>query len=481
MLENGINLNIRRILFWLVSVIVMVAAIMWLYNYLMSAPVTLSTSGPGDTVKIAGVLGEKNGSFSKQAIQKLHVRVRAGRYEISAYDKQGASSTSRIITVKARKAQSFTLNLSKLVSTDPVYGKDVTAVVADSSQLIFIDKSTGNLERVDTAGNITALATLGFASAKWANPGLGVAQSSDGTLYIIKNGSVNPLQLPFKTTYGQNISYDVSKDGQVYVAFGGNVYSGDGGGTFKKIYSASGSNIIVSAGMGSVAVLEPASSASADEGGAPKKQGDGRLSVLTGQNKLVKDVTGVNNIAWSPGGKYLLATGRATTTVFDNQLRTKSSLYINNASLYTWSDDSTIFYGIANAGSQLWAYDLNAQRSHEVALLNPSENITDIYPSSDGSYIYMSVQSNQDTQLSKAPLKGQPTDKTLSTLNIFLPEDIGVCTLNYVNFIKPVMTILYPNSGVSPDQCVAAAKAELRSYSIYPGKFNFTTTPYEAE
>jgi hypothetical protein len=184
-------------------------------------------------------------------------------------------------------------------------------------------------------------------------------------------------------------------------------------------------------------------------------------------NKHMLDTT---QAAWSPSGKYLAANNKGNYVIFDTSLHQLSSFSAPQSAAIAWLNNTTVVYNIAN---QLWRYDVLSKQSSQLVLLGAGNNITGIFPSQDSSYVYFATTSPLKSQLFRVALKGQSYDRALSALSSFLPKDVGVCTLNYVNFSKPAVLIQYPSFESTASLCEGAAKGQLRYFGLDPDSFGY--------
>ena len=476
------NYNIRRIIAFGIAAILIIVAAVWLYKYLSTGQITLKTDNPDNYLKISGLTGTKTGKFSVQAQHKLSARVKPGAYEISVYDKHGINGMSRTIKLKARQHLTYTLEPASVSDPVPVYGKKTNSVYSDGSQLLFVGLESlgsdshgdGHIIQVDQNNNLTTMfPDTDFSEVRWANANLGVGYDRFDTLYIIHDGALSKPNLPFTTDPDHRLSVDISKQGKIYASYNKNVYTVGLDGKFTKIYTSGTSSLKVAAGTHEVAVVESGQGIpQADEGGSVdgSNKSRGTLTVIDESGKTTKKtVYNVRSAAWSPSGKYLLASGPAGEQVFDSSLHQVDSISLNNAFLYTWFDDSSLMYSI---DSQLWSYSLKTQSSHKISALVAGLTITGIYPNADGSYVYITDDNGEKTQLFRVGLKGQPVDKPFSTIDVIMPETVGSCTFNYIYFTKITVLIDYPN-GQSPQACIDSAKQELQYYELDVNKVQF--------
>jgi hypothetical protein len=450
----------------LIAVLVMVK----LYTYLTTAQVSISSPGQTDYVKIEGTLQKgKSSLVSTQAQQHLSARVRPGQYEASVSDQHGFGISLRIITVKARQKVSLTLSPTRPGYPEPVYGGDVAGLVADSSNLFFVDKLNSQISGASaSSGQLFSLTNQRIVSAKWATTNLGIAQSDD-SLYLINNGSVVSMSLPFN--FDQQVVYDAARNGKTYIGDGGDLFAGDLGTNFKKIYSAGGNGIhSVAAATNKVAIAVGTRSPVADEGGAiDRSSGTSFVAVVNERGRAVKKSLFANNLSWSPTEKYLLVSGASGNIIYDDSLRQITNVPVNRAELMNWYSDDQLLYSV---DSQLWIYSLTNHQAEKITALPAGDSITSIYRDQAGAYVYFAANNGEMAELYRIKVFGGPQKSPLTALSIFLPEALGSCNLNYLNFSQPTLLITFPNTA-SSDNCELVTQNELRNYNLDPSKFQY--------
>ncbi len=455
-----------------------------LYNHLTTGKVTIKTSNPANYVRITQSVDTSSGNklFSKDAKQQMSIRVKPGSYQISAYVLRGQNSVSQTIVVKARQSRSYTISPLNITNPEPVYGEQAGSVVADSSQLLFLGLSgpgddsngSGKLLRADVGGGFSTLfPDHSFAKIAWANPQLGLAQDTFNNLYVIENGQLSQLGLPFTTSPNTKLTSDINKSGGIYISNGRDVYVGSVSGNFKKIYAPDSDEAVtgLTAGNNKVGVVTNAVEALESKRNGSKA--NGAIAIIGDSGSVIKKPFDVLGASWSPNSKYLLVNGALSGVVFDSSLHQLSSISANNASNLVWRNNSSVFYSI---NGQLWLYDLPTKMSNKITQLLTGGNVSSIYPSIDDAYVYFSSEGNKKTQLFRVGLKGQAIDNSLNALPVFLPEVIHNCSLNYLSFGKTSILVGSPPNQ-SPQDCIGTAQEEAQYYQLNVGALQFLAQP----
>jgi sugar lactone lactonase YvrE len=472
------NLPLRKILLAFIVFIVAIFVIIKLYIYLTSGYISVTT-GSSDYVQIQGVAGHgKSSLVSKQAQRHLSTRLLPGQYEILVSDEHGFGAISRVITLKARQRLHYSLMPNKPTYPQPVYGGSINSLVADGSQLLFVDGGDNSL-KVTSSSSGTLVMLSGpdqnIVSAKWSTIGLGIAEDNNNALYLVSNNALTPIKLPFNNGSNQFLGYDVAKNGQTYIINSKDLYVGSMGNNFKKIYSSSHGFRLVAAATGKVAVASGNVNSQADEGGAATSASTnpGYVTVINSAGKAHEIRWFASSIAWSPDGNYLLVSGASGNAVFDSSLHQVASISVNNVALITWLNNNDLLYSI---DSQLWLYSIKTGQSEKLTALAMNDSLTAIYPSSDGSYVYFSADNGEQAEVYRLGLVGQASNNSLTALSIFLPETLGSCHLNYLDFNQPLFLIAYP-PGVSAQNCQSLAQGELQTYGLDVSQFHYQLIP----
>ena len=436
----------------------------WLVNYFTTGKITLTATTKGASAKIARY--DKGDTPLAEAVSKVSARVKPGRYRLTVFDH--SYSTTKVVDIKAKQSLKFSLGLSKPVQPEPVYGKGSSSIAADASQLLFVD-SSGRLSRIDSGSNVAVLDVLhSLKAVRWANTSFGITRDTTGSFYTVNAGHLSPLSLPFHSTGGSSVSYDVSPSGVIYLSNGQAVYSNSAGG-FRQIYSSGDNyNAGLFAGKKGVAIIEKDSETNKSS-----------LVVVGVDGKTARKNLDLNQAAWSPDGTRVLTRNRSGATILDGSLDEVASIRQSGTDHYLWLNDDKVAYTI---GSQLWTYAVGAAQTSQIATLSNQGVIQELSLNHDGSYLYMAggqaVDENgsKATQLFRIGLKGQAADNSLAALNVFMPETVGICSIDYVNFVRPVITVSYPDLETTPELCVSAAKSELKYYDIDPARFQYRVT-----
>jgi hypothetical protein len=468
------NIPLRKILLAFIVFVVAIFVILKLYIYLTSGYISVDTGGT-DYVQIQGVAGHgKSSLVSKQAQGRLSIRLLPGQYEILVSDEHGFGAISRVITLKARQRLHYNIMPNKPTYPQPVYGGSINSLAANASQLLFVDGGDHSLKATSSSSGTLAMLSgphQNIVSAKWSTVGLGIAEDKNNALFLVSNNALSPIKLPFNNSRNQFLGYDVAKNGQTYIINSKDLYAGNLGNNFKKIYSSSNGFRLVAAATDKVAVASGNVTPQVDEGGAATSAGTnpGYVTVINGASKAHEIRRFASSIAWSPGGNYLLVSGVSGNAVFDSSLHQVASISVNNAALITWLNNNDLLYSI---DSQLWLYSIKTGQSEKLTALAMNDSLTAIYPSSDGSYVYFSADNGEQAEVYRLGLAGQTSNNSLTSLSIFLPETLGSCHLNYLIFNQPLFLITYP-PGSSAQNCQILAQGTLQTYGLDVSQFHY--------
>jgi hypothetical protein len=409
--------------------------------------VIVNTNDPGNAISIT--------SFDNQTTQNdtgsLDATLPPGSYTVTVTGKQ--LSASQLVTVSAGHVTRITLNPGKLGDAEPVTDLAAGNVAADSAGLRFtaggslIAVGAGNSEQVQDTAN-------GFTRVSWAGPAYGVGKSKTGQLFVINGSQITPFSTPVSTA-----SFSLAPNRLLYISDGSQVFAGNPGGSFKKLFQASGSITILAASNAAVAASEgPA--------GAPNNN---LVRTITSDGSVHDRTFSSYQAAWSPSGKYLVVSGDETTIVTDAALNQVASIPATNVTSPVWLDDNTAFYGV---GSGLWRFDRPSGRSNLLASMPGGAYVTSISPSAGGDFVYLVLQSSSHSgddvvHLDRLGLHGQAASAAAVSLSALLPNPIGPCTVGYLNFSKTTVDVRGPAGSAAA--CTQAAQSFLAPYSSVIG------------
>jgi hypothetical protein len=196
------------------------------------------------------------------------------------------------------------------------------------------------------------------------------------------------------------------------------------------------------------------------------------LTILSsGQKVASKDIEG-SELAWSQDGKYLAVVGDTSNDIYDARLNKLTSLHQGNSSNMVWLDASTLLY---SSGGTVWSYSPTPEQSSVVTTVPQGGNVAGIYPSGNGTKIYItstrSINNSKELVLYGADLTAAVSSipDYAITLGIFFPTTVNDCSFSYTNFLKPVLIV---TAWSNQDVCRNQAINELMSDSLPADKFS---------
>lgn len=449
--------RIRRLLTGCLVLIVAIFAAKQLYGYLTTGKLTVQTNNKDSRIRILDQDNREVKGLDKQG-DKLSERLKPGRYIVSAY--AGPAYANKTVNINAKQQTALTFKLSPPQTPEPVFSEAVLSMSVSDDSLYFVGPATGDIAKIDAQGSESVISdAYVFKRIRWMSPGTGVAMDDSHNLYTVGPGGVNPLQLPFPINNNPSIDFDIASNGALYVSNGQDVYAGTMSGNFVKVYSSgSNYNSSLAAGVSGVAFVE-------------KNAADGSTSIVTvrgGEHKKI--AAAASQLAWSPDGKYLAAGGgKGMANIYDGALRTAYAIPNQGIAQPIWPNETSLVYSVGNI---VWSYSLTSQESKSIAALPANQSIGGAAVSNNKDYLYFSG----NAQLLRIGLGGRTADSSMAALGAFLPGTEGICSLNYVNFVNPIITIQYPPLEGDFDRCVKAAKGQLRYYGLNPGKFRYVKT-----
>jgi hypothetical protein len=447
--------------------------LVWLSNYLSTGTIAITTNNSGNTITL-----QRNGQgkpFTKTGLGSLSATVGHGQY--TATVKNGSKTSVQVINLKeGHKTLRYSISLSGLEAVGPVAYQNAKDIVADGTQLLYVDAASGYLYKIDAQNNITALnSALPLQTVKWASPSFGVGQDSRGHLYTIVNGSVSPLSVPF--SYGSAaVNFAVSGSKQVYVSYGADIYAGDQNGNFKRIYTATSPNPVLAAGANQVAI---AGEAEGQNAGVSQPL----LAIVSPSSTVVKKSGNgeIRKLALSPSGQYLVSVNESYASVYDSSLRQIATVPASSSVDYVgWLDNDRFLY---TSKDGLWSYDLASQQAELLANMPfVAGYITGLGVSGDGSYVYLTTGDpsvGNNYAILRVGLKGQQVPDYISKLQAILPLTLNDSSLSLVNFTQPATILIgsFRDSNLSGPAYLQEAQNGLTQYGFDLSKLQFRLVP----
>jgi hypothetical protein len=457
------NKYVRLGLIGLLALIVL----LWLFHYLTTGQLTIISNDPKNVITVSTLSKSGSGVVIKQGQGSLSFKLRPGRYTIMAQNR--VFETSRLVQVEARKKSMYELDIHVAGAVEPVLPTGAYDVIANGTKLLFVDAGSGGLYQVEGEGKPSLISdSVSFKSMGWADMSLGVGQGKDGHLYIYQNGGVAPLQVPF--AYSAAVSYAVTRAGQIYISSGADVYAMKNG-VFEKIYTAKSSSVSLTAGKDHLAIVGGSGSIE----GQKNSDDSSSLTVVDADgHKLTKNIE-ASTLAWSPDDKHLAISSELGNTIYTSGLASVASYPGPSVNSLAWIDNNTLLYGLSGS---LWSYNMETNQSVVIANTPLQGAVSDIYPSLDGNYVYITVAKNNSStsyELDRVGLHGQNVPDYVLQLAVYFPKVLDDCSVSYVNFVKPVL-LLQSNAG-SQQICLSEANGELNLDGLNASKFQFLNMP----
>ena len=455
-MENPVNFRKLIILFF--GLLIAAGFLAWLFNYLHTGTIIITSHTPGNTITLTSI-GDSSVSFTGHG--KLSVNVHTGEYIASV--KANSIEATQIIKLSSHKTLSYTVNAVNAAGMEPVLYKDAQAVAADSTQLVYLDKNGAGLYKIDAKNNLTSLGIgLGLQSIKWAGPGFGVGQDGQGKLFVVNEGSIKPLAVPFPYSETAIPGYSVSPDRHIYLSNDKNIYFGSASGQFKKIYTGDSTYPALTGSPGHVAISE--SVGEAGEAGSV-------IATVSTEGKVASKATEASNPAWSPNGKYLAASTSSGAKVFDSTLHEITNIPTRSSvDELAWLNDTSLFYSV---NDQIWSYNITSQKSRLFANTPLNQNVAELSVSTDKAYLYMvTVGADGSFAIRRIGLEGQKTPENIYELQSILPEDLDSYSIGLVNFTR--LDVLVEPYAIDPStDYVAKAKIDLADHGFNANDLQF--------
>lgn len=459
-MNKGIKITLASV----ATFLILYFAISLLVSYLTTGELVVNTNGANDISVIElGVSSPVPHSITDQ--NKLSLKLHSGSYAITVNDRFFTSQ--KVVQVKAHQTQRVSVNLQNIGQVEPVTSAEVDNLMATPQSLTYIDLGGHSLVNVNAENQIqTLLPGVSFSSIDWANSSLGIAQDQSGNLYSIEGTVVKKLSLPITPS---NNNYAIAPNSVIYFSDGKSLYEGTLNSNYRRISKNNDDFSIVDASDSGLVANVGTSSGQTSTG---EEGDDDILQLITPGGRVYSDDIDVDDAAWSPNSLYLTVTGDAGTTVYNNHLRALDRLPQSNVNSIVWSNNSTILYGV---GSNLWSYNIETQTANVLANVIDFGYVSGIYPSQDGSYIYVGIQdsSTNNVYLTRLGLNNQPVSTLMQQLQVFLPNIYQGCSMGYLDFTSP--TVIVQGTDTTSENCVSVAQSYLQIYTIKTSDLNFVT------
>ena len=453
------NKNIKIVASTIITFLILYFGISLLVNYLTIGKIIVSTNGTNDiSIEKQGISSAANQAITGRG--KLSASLRGGTYTVTVNNR--SFSSQRVVQIKSRQTEHISVNLQTIGQVEPVTSAEVYALMATSSSLTYIDLSGHSLVNVSSENQVQALLPgVSVSGLYWASPSLGVAQDQFGTLFSVQGLVVKKMSLPIIPTIN---NYAISPNGLLYFSNGKTLYAGALNGSYKQILNSDTPISIINATNNGVLI-----SVGADSNDVSINRKDS-LQLISPQGKTYSGNIDVDDAAWSPNGLDLAVTTDTGTTVYDSHLKTLYQLPQSNVDSITWLNNTTVLYGIA---SNLWSYNIQTQTANVLTNVSDLGYVSEIYPSQDGSYIYIGIQSSSTNNiyLTRLGLNKQPVSAIMQQLQIFLPNIYQGCSLGYLDFTSP--TIVVQDTDSSGLNCIASAQVYLQTYGVNIANLDF--------
>jgi len=447
--------NKKRIV-WLALIVLTGFILIWLWSFLHTGMIVITTSDSNNSITLRQLISDSQLEAKPKTYKgsgKLSEKLKLGQYVVSV--EGGSKSTVRLISLGSHRTVNLKIDPQATTGTQTVIYRKARNLLADGSQLTYLDDTDGKLYKIDNSNNFSTYGSGVFDSVIFVTPTSGVGQDNSGHLYQIKNGLGDPISVPFQ--YSGQVRFDVSSDGKLYVANGPDIYAGSLGGGLKKIYSADSSNLVIAAGSSGVAIAS--SKLEKDS-----KSVQPTLYIVSSDGKTIKKtrLTGdIREMDWSPDGKALSIANETSASIYSYDLKDKKPIPASGGiGNMTWFDNGRLYY---SSNDQLWVYDPTSQQANLIANMPLASQIDNLKVSTDKSYLYVSTfgsASLNNFAIRRVGLKNQLVDKTIYQLQSILPLQVGRCDISFLNFTQPTI-LSFPISGESAQTCVQTSYDEL--------------------
>lgn len=452
--------NLKKILTFGFSLVVVLWFLIWFFGYLTTGKLVVETDNELNIIHVEEANSEVNTTKQPRTqASSLTKRLKPGGYMVYVGNESGLNTVSQSVEIRARGVTKVSLNPSKPVPAEPIYGKDVSSIASDTDNLFFIDKDRMRVAQVSDS-SLQYPYSGSYKKVIWSSPGSGVAQSIDNSLHTLGNGERN-IPLPFEVSPSGPVMYSIASNGDLYVNNGKDVYRGTVSGDFKKIYTASTANLQFDAMSNGLAIVE-------------STMGEDPTFTLVLTNRegkvISKEEMPARLVKWSPDGKNLAVISSGKIIVYNGAFEKQFSVAAPSSDLI-WKDNKSLLYSSSNGINVL---NVDTRLSNRLTNTQTGSSINNMALSSDNKYVYFISEYDGNKSLYRAGFDIYK-ESSFKSLSVFLPDEFGVCYANYLVFRKPIIFVEYPGL-TAPENCVQTVRYQIGYYGIDPNLFTYSTS-----
>lgn len=438
------------------AAIVFLMSVTLLPGFLRNGTLVIKTEGTDNTITIT-----HEGEEIKTLTGAAKLRVPAGTYLATVSNH--AYATKKIVTVVARKTNTYTIHLNRATEPEAVLPEGATSLLVSDTKLYYVNTNDHLLRVIDEKGIATTVSlSVHFDKIMWQDEHYGVGQEvGTKSLYSIRDGVIAQIVLPFT---GTGILFSLTGKGDLVVSNGFDVYKLGSTGVFNKILSSQKQITSLATNNLSETFLRLKSSGRGNDGGV-------EVISNTGEKIAHREDFEAYDYSWSPDGKKLLATSDEGTTIYTNLLQKIDELPDANVSGISWLNNDTPLYSV---GNKVYSYNMGSLLTSNITNTPISGSVSAIYPSLSGKSIYILALKDGASDaysLYRVGLGGESknTPDYYKMLNIYFPAKSDYCYLSYSNFLHPSLSIV-------GDQniCLNEAQSLFRTYDMPIEDFTVT-------
>ena len=458
---NKNNLFTKRLILTLLIAVILLVFCSIVFKRATTGVITVESNQKDSTI---GLLTEEEykkvgiKEFSGKNTQKLVESIKPGEYV--AVVRKDSSYSTKYISVKARQNQLIKVDLSKSLNPQPVFSRGAMGLSEQNNSLVFIDSASNLYTKINAQNKVFISPSPVAKRVSWSSGGPGLILSTSNELYIADGAGIRNIGLPFQAETNPSISFSVSQGGVVYVSNGQDVFRRTDSVLYKKVYSAGGGFISkMTASNNAVALI--------------KKGEDSNSSIVVVDGASTKQITtNANDLSWSPDGRHIAATlPDKLGVIYSPNLVYSSTIPSFEPENYVWTKDGLVY---SSAGF-IWSYNLDGRFSQILTYYTSGYKIQSMNITPSGDELYYSQSNEENTgQISRIYLKSSGVSATQLLLGLFLPERVGVCSLDYITYgDKPTITVTYSDEQTTESGCINAARGEINSKGLDSAGFLF--------
>lgn len=449
------NWTTDRIVRWGIITIVLLCLLWLLWFVFTHGGTEISTSNTNAEISI--LKNDKSEEILASGKQSVFKILPIGTYIVSVKDnnhiQRSEVSVSRFTLTKKQ------LKTSKNLSVSPVTNMQATSFNLNERTLGLLDTDSGKLSYIDKNDSYTFTDdAFMFENAVYKNAtegyALGVeAETQQKSLVRFNGTAIQKIVTPTPITQSTYLSYNISRNGDLYVIEDGALYRYQNN-TFQKLTEVNKENFILSLTDQFITMLYR------------DKEENCELQIYSFTTKSTKKIPlncvqspdYITSAQWSPDNSKLLVSAGGFTDVYDTNYTKLYSVPDTQSSNGIWDSNDTIVYASKNF---LWRYNLTTKISSTIAATPDYITVLNLTKSSD-EYLFTGRADSTLTLYRTSQSEPSLNVQKLSESNMHTLSD--GCRIRYTNLSST--KIIAATSESSKGECGLLIQSYLSSITI---------------